>query len=87
MRNTLDTLLRPGAHLAGATSQRDAWDRRDATTSRMGPSRDIRVADLDCRRNPSGSDIHARNRTPFANVSLWTDDATEGRPPGPGVIP
>ncbi len=36
--------------------------------------------------NPSCSDIGARNRTRFANVSLRTDGATRGRPPGPGAI-
>ena len=36
--------------------------------------------------NPSCSDIRARNRTRFANVSLGTDGANRGRPPGPGAI-
>jgi len=36
--------------------------------------------------NHSCSDIRARNRTRFANVSLGTDGATRGRPPGPGAI-
>jgi hypothetical protein len=36
--------------------------------------------------NHSCSDIGARNRTRFANVSLGTDDATRGRPPVPGAI-
>lgn len=34
----------------------------------------------------SCSDIRARNRTRFANVSLGTDDATRGRPPVPGAV-
>jgi hypothetical protein len=39
-----------------------------------------------CETIPPASDIRARNRTRFANVSLETDDATRSRPPGPGVV-
>ena len=34
----------------------------------------------------SCSDIRARNRTRFANVSLGTDGAIRGRPPVPGAV-
>ena len=36
--------------------------------------------------NHSCSDIRARNRTRFANVSMGTDSATRGRPPVPGAV-
>jgi hypothetical protein len=36
--------------------------------------------------NHSCSDIRARNRTRFANVSMGTDSETRGRPPVPGAV-
>lgn len=37
------------------------------------------------KKSPA-SDMGDRNRTPVANVPQWTDDATRGHPPDPGVV-
>jgi hypothetical protein len=47
----------------------------------------VRLADNLDHRNPPASDIHPRNRTPVAYVSLGTDDAIQGHRTGPGAIP